>query len=396
MACDFTQLGLSDSLTRKLESLGITLPTPAQQAVIPLALEGKNVLFEAETGSGKTFAYALPLIERLKDAPGAPSLCIAAPTHELASQLKKMLESASGANIPLLIGGVPVKRQIEQLRAKGPIVTGTPARLVELTRLKKLSVAGISALVLDEADRLFSKELLESTAELCALVQKAAPGVQMIASSATIGEKAENQFRALAHEFETVRIKKYEALRNRIEHQALFAEDRDKIHTLVKYLKAAMRETDAARDGTFKALVFCARLDYVEKVYSALNAKNVPCGAIHAKAGKQARKGALDSFRNGKINVLVTSDVSARGLDIAGITHIVQTDMPEGGAFIHRVGRTARAGKTGINMVIGNAWEMRQYEKLEKQLGIAVMPKALYEGRLVPADGEQSLPANQE
>jgi superfamily II DNA/RNA helicase len=218
-------------------------------------------------------------------------------------------------------------------------------------------------------------------------VQKAAPGVQMIASSATIGEKTENQFRVFAQKCETVRIKKYEVLRERIEHQALFAEDRDKIDTLVKYLKTVMREADAGRGGPVKALVFCARLDYVEKVYSALNAKNVPCGAIHAKAGKQARKGALDSFRSGKTNVLVTSDVSARGLDIAGVTHIVQTDMPEGGAFIHRVGRTARAGKNGINMVIGNAWEMRQYARLEKQLGIAVSPKALYEGRLVPADG---------
>jgi superfamily II DNA/RNA helicase len=373
----FTELGLRDSLVERLDALGIQEPTAVQSAVMPLVLSGNTVLFEAETGSGKTFAYALPLIQLYADAQ-KPAVCVAAPTHELASQLKKMFEQAGGFKVPLLIGGVSVSRQIESLKAgKCPVVVGTPQRLSELCGLKKIRAQEIRALVLDEADRLFSKELLRATR---ALYEKMGSPLQLIASSATISPKAENQFCEFAKEYRLVKIEKHEALKNHIEHQALFAEDRVKIDTLKKYLRAV---TDEAR---FKALIFCARLDFAEKVFFALNAKGVCCGAIHARAKKQERKSAMDSFKSGKTRVLVTSDVSARGLDIPGVTHIIQMDMPDAESFIHRAGRTARAGKRGVNVVIGNAPEMQQYARVEKKLGIIVHPKALYEGKLITPD----------
>jgi superfamily II DNA/RNA helicase len=414
----FTDLNLHDVLIDSLAKISITTPTHVQEQVIPLVFAEKNVLFEAETGSGKTYAYALPLIQRIfasttlstgastlvpvfpepvegssrralstgtstspsDDDPSArnnlPAVCIAAPTHELASQLKKALELiASPLKVSLFIGGVPVKRQIEALKTQKPkIIVGTPARLCELAQLKKLHTRGIHTLVLDEADRLFSRELIESVTELRKLLPST---VQIIASSATIGIKTRQQFSTFAPQHEFVKIEKYDVLKNYIEHQALFSDDRDKVDTLRRYLQAVMPA---------KTLVFCARLDFVEKVFFALEAKKISCAAIHAKAGKHERKDAMDSFRQGKISLLVASDVSARGLDIPDITHIIQMDMPDAEAFVHRAGRTARAGKRGVNMVIGNAWEMRQYEKLEKQLRIAVYPKMLYEGKLVAAD----------
>ena len=372
----FTELGLRDSLVERLDALGIEEPTAVQRAVMPLVLNGGTVLFEAETGSGKTFAYALPLIQLYADAP-KPVICVAAPTHELASQLKKMFEQAGGFKVPLLIGGVSVSRQIESLKAgKCPVVVGTPQRLSELCALKKIRAHEIRALVLDEADRLFSKELLQASR---ALYEKMPAPLQLIASSATISPKAEQQFCEFAKEYRLVKIEKNEALKNLIEHQALFAEDRDKIDTLKKYIRAV-------DEPQFKALIFCARLDFAEKVFFALNAKHIACGAIHARAKKQERKSAMDSFKSGKTRILVTSDVSARGLDIPNVTHIIQMDMPEAEAFIHRAGRTARAGKRGVNVVIGSAWEMRQYARVEKKLGIIVHPKALYEGKLITPD----------
>jgi superfamily II DNA/RNA helicase len=385
MGDSFEGLGIRGSLVERVGVLGFSEPTAVQRAVIPLVLKGGSVLFEAETGSGKTHAYALPLIQ-LYGAEKTSAVCVAAPTHELASQLKKMFEAASGLRIPLIIGGAPVKRQIETIRAnKSPVIVGTPQRLSELCALKKIRASEIRALVLDEADRLFSKELIQASR---ALFEQAQEPLQIIASSATISPKAQNTFTEFAKEYRFVKIEKNEVLKNYIEHQALFAEDRDKIDVLKKYLRAVMDEAG------FKALVFCARLDAAQKVFMALNAK-MRCGAIHARATKQERKSAMDSFRSGKTRVLVTSDVSARGLDIPDITHIIQMDLPEAESFIHRAGRTARAGRNGINIVIGSAWEMRQYARLEKQLGIAVHPKALYGGKLITPQAveEQDAPS---
>jgi superfamily II DNA/RNA helicase len=242
---------------------------------------------------------------------------------------------------------------------------------------------GLFTLVLDEADRLFSRELRDSTGELieaCIRASALPSPVQLIGSSATINEKTEAAFSRFAKEYAIIRIEKNDVLKHNIDHQALYAEDREKIDCLRRYIAAV---------SPAKAIIFSARLDMVEKIYFALEAKKIKCIAIHAKTGKLMRKGAMDTFRSGKANVLVTSDLSARGLDIPGITHIIQMDMPDGEAFIHRAGRTARAGKRGINMVIGNRWELSQYAQLEKTLGIVVYPKALEQGKLLAADDAQ-------
>lgn len=365
---------IPENLTEKLNSLKITEPTKVQQKIIPLLLEGKNLVFQSETGTGKTFAYLLPLIARLQknaetEKPNEKyvKIIVCAPTFELSSQIKMAVQSISSVKTALFIGGAPIKRQTEALKEKPEIAIGTPARLVELIRLKKLKTQHVDAIVFDEADRLVKKELVQECSELKNLVPQNA---QVVACTATI----DNGTRKFFSNSEIEILPKENVLEKNITHWAIYAETRDKIETLRKFLAAENPE---------KALVFASRADQVENIYSKLKYKKVECASLYAKADKQARKAAIDRFRSGKEHILITSDLGARGLDISGITHVIQMDLPSApDFFIHRAGRTARAGKTGINVVIGDEYEMNAFAALEKKLGIKVFPKEIRNGKV--------------
>lgn len=365
---------LPQNLTEKLNSMNITEPTKVQQKVIPILTEGKNLVFQSETGTGKTFAYLLPLITKLqKEAENENpnekhvKIIVCAPTFELSSQIKMAVQSISSIKTALFIGGSPIKRQTETLKEKPEIVIGTPARLVELIRLKKLKTQYVNAIVFDEADRLVKKELIQECTELKNLVPQNA---QVIACTATIDSGTKKFFSGSEIEI----LPKEDVLAKNITHWAIYAETRDKIDTLRKFLAAENPE---------KALVFASRADQVENIYSKLKYKKVECACLYAKADKQARKAAIDRFRSGKEHILITSDLGARGLDISGISHVIQMDLPsDSDFFIHRAGRTARAGKTGINVVIGDEYEMNAFAALEKKLGIKVFPKEIRNGKI--------------
>ena len=361
---------LSENLRQSLTSLGITSPTPVQREVIPRILEGENILFESETGTGKTFAYLLPLINKLEtiDDHQRVRIIVVAPTFELASQINSACKSVTKHKSALMIGGAPLKRQIETLKEKPEIIIGTAARLVELIHLKKLKVDGLMAAVFDETDRLVKKESLEDTSAFRNLLPA---GTQIIACTATISKQTKIFFA----DAKNVVLPPEDVLRKRISHWAIYAETRDKIETLRKLLSA---------ENPTKALIFTSRADQVENIYNKLTYKKVACAALHAKTDKQKRKAAIDRFRSGKEKILITSDLAARGLDIPEISHIIQMDFPsDEDFFIHRSGRTARAGKSGINVVIGDEWEMRHFAQLEKKLGITVYPKEIRGGKVV-------------
>lgn len=360
---------LSEKINQKLAALNITQPTAVQENLIPKILNGKNVVFQSETGTGKTFAYLLPLIQRLEADENMTDvkIIVVAPTFELASQINLSAKSVTDRKTALLIGGAPIKRQIEVLKEKPQIIVGTAARLVELIRLKKIKTSGIIAVVFDETDRLVKKEALAETDELRMVMPE---GVQIIACTATINRQTKIFFGGV----ENVIMPAEDVLKKKISHWAIYAENRDKIDTLRKFIAASSYD---------KILIFTSRSDQVENIYSKLRYKKIDCMALHAKADKQLRKAAIDKFRSGKCKILITSDLAARGLDIANISHVVQMDLPsDDDFFVHRSGRTARAGKTGINVVIGDEWEMRHYAELEKKLGIIVYPKEIYDGKI--------------
>ena len=360
---------LSNNLQESLKSLSIAEPTPVQSEIIPRILAGENVLFQSETGTGKTFAYLLPLINKLETLSDNQRvrIIVVAPTFELASQINTACKSITKHKSALLIGGAPLKRQMEVLKEKPEIIIGTAARLVELIRLKKLKTDGVFAIVFDETDRLVKKEAVEDTSALRDLMPG---GTQIVACTATISRQTKIFFA----DAKNIVMPAEDVLKKRITHWAIYAETRDKIDTLRKLLAA---------EKPAKALVFTSRADQVENIYQKLAYKKVDCACIHAKTDKQQRKATMDRFRSGKIPVLITSDLGARGLDIPEITHIIQMDLPsDEDFFVHRCGRTARAGKTGINIVIGDEWEMRHFAQLEKKLGIVVYPKELRDGKV--------------
>ena len=293
---------------------------------------------------------------------------IGAPTFELASQIKQTAMAVSNIKTALFIGGAPIKRQLETLKEKPQIVIGTPARLLELIRLKKLKTQHIFAIVFDEADRLVKKELYD---ESRSLVLSMPENVQKIACTATVDSSTKKFF----SDCELLLLPAENVLTKNITHWAIYAENRDKIETLRKLIIA---------ENPSKALVFTSRADQVENIYSKLKYKKIECTALHAKTDKQLRKAAIDRVKSGKIKILITSDLSARGLDIQNVTHIIQMDLPDDtDFFIHRAGRTARAGKKGINVLIGDEYEMRNYALLEKKLGITVYPKELRAGKVI-------------
>ena len=360
---------LNNSIQEKLAALNISNPTAVQNEIIPQILEGKDILFQSETGTGKTFAYLLPLINKIEenDDIQSPKIIVIAPTIELASQINSACKTVSSRKSALLVGGAPLKRQIEILKEKPQIIIGTAARLNELIRLKKLKVDKIIAIVFDETDRLVKKELYDDTAELKNLMPQ---NCQIIACSATLNNPTKKFFYGI----DSVTLEPENILKDRITHWAIYAETRDKIDTLRKFLLA---------EKPTKALIFTSRADQVENIYNKLTYKKIECVCLHAKTDKQKRKSAIDRFKSGKEKILVTSDLAARGLDIQEVSHIIQMDLPnDEDFFVHRCGRTARAGKKGINVVIGDEYEMNHYAQLEKKLGLCVYPKEIYNGKV--------------
>jgi len=392
----FNDFGLNDFLLAKLKERQIEKPTAIQSLIIPRLLAGKGTVFRSATGTGKTFAYLLPALHLLSACKEAgrlahgPSLLICAPTLELCSQIKAEVDFLSPLPSALLIGSVKVDKQIETLkRVKPDIIVGNQGRLLALSKMGKLKFNNLRFLVLDEADRLTSAECIDETKELLAAIERSAKrGAQenslcSVACSATVGAKDSAQFGTLFNCAEVVECSDHEILRERIEHWAIFSEKRRKVQTL-RSLLAALK----TKKSRVKALVFTSRGDEAGLLLSRLQYHHVSAAGLFGKVGKKPLSGAqrteaLDSFREGKVDVLVSTDLAARGLDIAGITHVIAMDVPQDGeVYIHRCGRTARAGKRGVMVTIGDETQMHLLASLEKKLKIRVCPKELYEGRV--------------
>jgi superfamily II DNA/RNA helicase len=394
-------MGVLPAFSDCLEERGIRVPTEIQARIIPRLEAGESLVFSSPTGTGKTFAYLLPLLRKILALPagGGPGLVICAPTYELCSQIKGEADlllaclkgvpefQALSPRCALLIGSVSLSRQIEGLKKDRPLVAaGNPGRLLLLARMGKLKLKAAEALVLDEGDRLVSDELFPETGELVRFIKnsrkskKEEGGLQTAACSATFSAKSRGRLLALmgglsgggVHTEETG---ENEVLRNQVEHWAFFCEARRKIGLLRSFIAAADPK---------KALIFTCRGGEAGNIAAKLRHYKCAAGCLWGDMDKKSRKQALDDFRSGRIRFLVTSDLAARGLDIHGITHVISLDT--GGdpdAYIHRAGRTARAGKRGIMVTIGDEAELRRLSALEKRLGITVYPKELYGGRVV-------------
>jgi superfamily II DNA/RNA helicase len=387
----FIELGVLPEFADRLAKKSVIRPTAVQRLVIPKLLEEQSVVFRSATGTGKTLAYLLPGLQRLlgdTETPyQGPRLLVCAPTLELCSQIKDeidfLLENKSGVNVSLLIGSINLSRQIDSLKKSKPqAVVGNPGRLLLLAKMGKLKLKDLRFLVLDEADRLTMPECREETSALAQLAARELKsrtsdraGFVITACSATVSAKTRELLRPLLDGAELLETDEQEILRDRISHWAIFSETRRKAQTLVSLLVAAKPK---------KALVFTGRSNDAGKIASILQRKKIAAAALFSGMDKKERKEAMERFRSGKAAVLVSSDLAARGLDIPNISHVIALDVSEDrDSYIHRAGRTGRAGKKGVMVSIGDEVEMRRLAALEKKLGITVYPKELYGGRIL-------------
>jgi superfamily II DNA/RNA helicase len=375
----FTELQLAPELIAALEKQQISSPTRIQSAALPVLLAGRDAYLHAETGTGKTLAYLLPIFCRLDTAQAATQTVIVAPTHELAIQIhRQCCELALNAGWPvrslLLIGGTSTERQIDKLKRKPHVVVGSPGRIAELLGKGKLKAQYVRSIVIDEADRLLSEESLPAVR---AIIETAPRHRQLIFASATLERQSTAAAKECAPELLVLQAGA-RAVNANIEHLYLMCEDRDKPDELRRLLHALAPE---------RAIVFVHRNEVAERIALKLAHHKIPAADLNAALDKEDRKQAMDGFRKAEIKVLIASDIAARGLDIKGVTHVFNFDVPTSSqAYLHRAGRTGRAGSKGLAVTLMTEIEARLVRRYQEELGIEMQRVRTREGKVIAAE----------
>lgn len=377
MSVTFEKLGLNPNLIDGLRKERIEIPAEIQERVLPLALENRDIIAQSETGSGKTLAYLLPIFQRIAVHKREMQAIVLAPTHELVMQIDKVIKSlAEDSGLPItstpIIGDVNIKRQVEKLREKPHIVVGSAVRVFELIKMKKISAHTIKTIVLDEADRLLEDKNIGVIKDIIKTTLK---DRQLMAFSATIDEKVQAAAQSLMKEPQVIKIEEKLQVNPNITHMYITCEQRDKIEVLRKLIAAAKPK---------KAIVFINKSEETEITTMKLQYHNLKAYGIHGKASKEERQKAMENFRNGNLQLLVASDIAARGLDIKDVTHIFNLDLPRDSRdYLHRVGRTGRAEEKGSSISIVTMKETAFLKKYEKDLNIKIEEKILKSGKLL-------------
>lgn len=376
MERNFENLKISQEIISGLNTIGITEPTSIQEKTIPLALEGKNLIGQSETGTGKTLAYLLPIIEKIDISKKEMQCIILAPTHELAIQINNTigdLRKAFGVEITSapLIGSANITRQIDSLKSKPHILVGSPGRILDLIRKKKISAHTIKSIVIDEVDKLLDKNNLPFIKDIIKSTQKQ---TQIMMFSATLTGKTLDVANTLAKDITIVRVKNNNKVNENIIHGYIISEKRKKVETLRKLLHACHPK---------RALVFINDSYDADNALEKLRYNNIKVDSISGSNIMEDRKRALENFRKGSIKVLIASDIAARGLDIKGITHVINLDVPENSNdYLHRCGRVGRAGETGEVFSIIEDKEEDIIRIHEKTFKISIPKKNLYKGKV--------------
>ncbi|WP_312071462.1 DEAD/DEAH box helicase [Anaerotignum propionicum] len=374
----FEKLGLSSVLTKALAKQGIETPTEIQKHMIPYILSGKDVIGRSETGSGKTLAYLLPIFQRLDLGVKGAQAIILTPTHELAAQVfhqAELLEENSGLDIGcmLIIGSAGPQRQLERLKEKPRILIGSTGRILDFIKRKKVPAHLVKTIVLDEGDRLLEDGNFEDVASV---VKSTLKERQIVLLSASVDEETRERSKKLMKEDGLfIEAKTGSLVPQGISHYYILATQRDKFLQLRKIL---------AGEKPQRAIVFLNNPENIEVTVDKLCFHGIKAAGIYGKAAKLDRKNALEDFRNGRANVLVASDIGARGLDIEGVTHIINMDVPEEPShYLHRAGRCGRKGTEGTTITLVTPYERRWVHKYEKVWGLRFVQKEMAFGKLV-------------
>jgi superfamily II DNA/RNA helicase len=362
----FRELGIAEPICAALEAEGITTAFPIQSLTLPVALSGHDLIGQARTGTGKTLAFGIPILQRLDEVPGAgtpatPRALAVVPTRELAFQVAEDLQTAGsrmGAKVVVLYGGRAYEPQIEAL-ATVDIVVGTPGRLLDLVRQGHLKLSNVRTLVLDEADKMLDLGFLPDVEKILSLTPT---GRQTMLFSATMpGEIVTLARRHLSRPMHIRAEQHDEPAHVPTTEQHIFrAHQMDKVEVLARVLQA---------QGRGLSIVFCRTKRSADSVSTALTTRGFAAAAVHGDLGQGQRERAMRAFRAGKVDILVATDVAARGLDVDDVTHVINYECPEDEkAYLHRIGRTGRAGRTGIAVTFVDWADMTRWKVINDTL----------------------------
>ncbi len=366
---DFDMLGLHPRLVRKLAELGLAAPTPIQARAIPHAMDGRDVMGLAQTGTGKTAAFGLPMIDALLKAGTSPAAgtvrgLILAPTRELARQIADNLgDYAQGTHlgIDLVVGGAGINGQIRRLARGTDLLVATPGRLIDLLERRALTLGQTRYLVLDEADQMLDLGFIHALRRIAPLLPSER---QSMLFSATMPKQMAELSRAYLNDPVRVEVSPSGKVADRIDQSLHFVAQPDKPARLIRMLQA---------QAGGQTLVFARTRHGAERLKRQLAAAGIDAGSIHGNKSQSQRERAIRAFRDGRLQVVVATDVAARGIDIPGITHVYNYDLPNVAAnYVHRIGRTARAGRAGIAVAFCSAAEMSELRAIQKLMKLEI------------------------
>lgn len=368
----FGKFGLASQILEGVKAMGYVEPTPIQLRAIPTLLGGKDLIGSAQTGTGKTAAFALPMLSKLLECPrNQPQMLVLEPTRELAAQVETALRDFTrftDLRVAVLYGGVGYGKQRDALRDGVEILVATPGRLLDHCQQKALDLSHIKYLVLDEADRMLDMGFLPDVRRI---VEQCPRKRQTALFSATIPAQIETLIQWAMHEPETVEIGMRRSPAETVKHVLYPVADSQKEALLLELLHRVDFES---------VIIFCRTKDRADHVAAVLKQKRHAVAVLHSNRTQQERQRALEGFREGKFEVLVATDIASRGLDIADVTHVVNYDVPQHPEdYVHRIGRTGRAQATGDALTLMVAEDRQHMASIERFIGQKI-PRIKLEG----------------
>jgi len=378
----FSDLGLSPEILAAVEALGYTDPTPIQRDAIPHILEGRDVLGTAQTGTGKTAAFTLPMMQIMGTGDGRPVALVISPTRELAQQIERVASAVgkhTGQRTALVVGGVSYGPQLAPIKAGVDMLVATPGRLIDLVERKDVDLRAVKFLVIDEADRLLDMGFWPSVRRVLSFLPKER---QNLLFSATMSDGVLSVVRSTLTDPISVEVARRGDTAEGIEQAIMPVEHSQKPDLLAALIKAR---------GADRVLVFTKTKARADLVKTILERMEFRVAVMHADRNQSQREKALEKFRSGDIDVLVATDIIARGIDISDIDHVVNYDVPENPEdYVHRIGRTGRAGASGYALTLVGPDELTQLREIEYMIK-QVLPVHDLEGfpyrdgRIVPS-----------
>jgi ATP-dependent RNA helicase DeaD len=362
----FTDLGLEPTLLHALRDVGYDAPSPIQEQAIPPLLEGLDVVGQAQTGSGKTAAFGLPMLQYVDPDDNEVQGLVLTPTRELCIQVTQALRAygqRKGVDVVAVFGGAPIRSQQAQLRAGGQVVVGTVGRVKDLISRHSLMLHGCRFVVLDEADEMLDLGFLEDVERILSLTPSSR---QTALFSATMPPEIRRLADQYLYDPVTVKVKNDTLTVDTVEQFALEVSPRDKPEMLAKVLEAEHPD---------QALIFVRTKIRCDQLYRTLRDRGMNVRALHGDMSQGSRDGVMISFKGGRVPLLVATDVAARGLDISGISHVINYDVPTSpDVYVHRVGRTGRVGRSGRAITFYEHRQARDIQAIENHAGVKLAP----------------------